>query len=59
MISAGHSFESIQGYTLDQVRLFARAIARREIEERRARIFDMRAAQAEQKGFERYIKALK
>lgn len=59
MISAGHSFESIQGYTLEQVRLFAEAIGRRQREERLARLHDLRAAQAESKTFKKYVEAIK
>lgn len=55
----GHSFESIKGYTLRQVRAFLASIERHKRELRLGDAIAMRMAQAPGKSWKRYINGLK
>lgn len=55
----GHSFDAIKSYTIAQVRAFLSAIERHEKQRRLGDAVAIRMAQADNKGWQKYIKGLK
>lgn len=58
LISAGHGFAEIKGYTIAQCRAFLGAIERRERQRRYGDAIAARMAQADGKAWKTYIKGL-
>ena len=58
LIGAGHSLDAVRGYTLAQVRGFARAVARARRIEARHNLLMLRAAQQEPKAFKAVLRDL-
>lgn len=55
----GHQFPGVLDYTVDQVKVFMRAITRLERIRRMSELFTYRASQYDKEGFQKVVRAMR